>query len=170
MAKGLTSGYAPLGVVAMRDEIGEYFNHRKFVGGLTYNGHPICLAAAIANIQVIRELKILEHVRKIAPTLRRQLIDLGENHPSVGEVRSIGLFGILELVRNRETREPLAPYNGTSPEMKDFLNTLIEHGIFLNTHWNTALLIPPLIITEDQLAEGFKEIDKALEITDAAIS
>lgn len=168
MAKGLTSGYAPLGAVAMREEIADFFNDRPFIGGLTYNGHPICLAAAIANIQVIKDNHILDHVQKMAPIFRRFLSDLGENHPSIGDVRSIGLFGILELVRDRKTKEPMAPFNGTSPEMKSLQKYLIDNGVFLITHWNTVLLIPPLIITEDQLSEGFAVIDKALEITDSA--
>ena len=169
MAKGLTSGYAPLGAVAMKEEISESFNHKAFVGGLTYNGHPISLAAAAANIEVIRDSKILDHVRKIAPTFRRQLTDLGENHPSIGDVRSIGLFGVLELVKDRKTREPLAPFNGTSPEMQELNKTLLDKGVFLYTHWNTVLLIPPLIINEEQLEEGIDVIDKALEITDRAV-
>lgn len=168
MAKGLTSGYAPLGAVAMKDEIAEFFNDKAYVGGLTYNGHPISLAAAIANIQVIKEDHILEHVTALAPSFRRHLLDLGESHPSVGDVRSIGLFGILELVRNRQTREPLAAFNQSSPEMNSLQNFLHEHGIYLHTHWNTVLLIPPLIITEEQIVEGLDVIDKALEITDQA--
>jgi len=170
MAKGLTSGYAPMGAVAIRDEIAAFFNERPFVGGLTYNGHPISLAAAIANIQVMREDHILEHVQTMAPILRSHLLDLGENHPSVGDIRSIGLFGILELVRNRHTKEPMAPYNGTSPEMKSLQKFLMDNGIFLYTHWNTILLIPPLIITEKQLSEGFSVIDSALEITDSVVN
>lgn len=169
MAKGLTSGYAPLGAVAMKDEIAEFFNDRPYVGGLTYNGHPVSLAAAIANIQVIQEDDILEHVETLAPSFRRHLLDLGESHPSVGDIRSIGLFGVLELVRNRQTREPLAVFNQSSPEMKSLQNFLLEHGIYLHTHWNTVLLIPPLIISEKQLAEGLEVIDKALEITDQAV-
>jgi taurine--2-oxoglutarate transaminase len=168
MAKGLTSGYAPLGAVAMRDEIAEFFNERPFVSGLTYNGHPISLAAAIANIQVIKEERILENVQEIAPIFRRHLTDLGEKHPCVGDVRSIGLFGILELVRDRKTREPMTPFNGTSPEMKSLQGYLLDHGVFLYTHWNTVLLIPPLIINEEQLTEGFEVINKALQIMDKA--
>jgi taurine--2-oxoglutarate transaminase len=170
MAKGLTSGYAPLGAVAMREEIAEYFNNKVFDGGLTYNGHPISLAAAIANIQVLKEDHILEHVQAIAPVFRRHLIDLGEKHPSVGDVRSIGLFGILELVRNRKTKEPLAPFNGTSPEMKSLQESILAQGLFLYTHWNTVLIIPPLIINKAELAEGFTVLDQALETTDCAAS
>jgi taurine--2-oxoglutarate transaminase len=169
MAKGLTSGYAPLGAVAISDEIATFFNDRPYIGGLTYNGHPISLAAAIANIQVIKEENILEHVQSTARIFRNQLLDIGENHPSVGEIRSIGLFGIIELVRNRLTKEPMAPFNGTSPEMKAIQKYLLDNGVFLYTHWNTILLIPPLIITERQLMEGFQVIDSALEISDSAV-
>lgn len=169
MAKGLTSGYAPLGAVAMRPAIAEFFNERVYQGGLTYNAHPICLAAAAANIQVMREDRIVEHAAAMGPVLHRLLTDLGEQHPSVGEVRSIGLFGVIELVRNRQTKEPMAPYNGSSPEMTALRQYLLDHGVYLYTHWHTVLIIPPLIITEEQLAEGFEVISRALEITDRAV-
>ncbi len=96
----------------------------------------------------------------------RRLRELGEAHPSVGDVRSIGLFGAIELVRDRRTREPMAPFNASSPEMDALRQYLLEHGVFAYTHWHTLLLLPPLIITEDQLAEGFEVINQALEITD----
>jgi taurine--2-oxoglutarate transaminase len=169
MAKGLTSAYAPLGAVAMKPEIAAFFNERVFQSGLTYNAHPISLAAAIANIQVLQEDHLVEHAHLMGPVLRRMLNDMGEQHASVGDVRSIGLFGILELVKDRKTREPMAPYDGGSPEMTAFRKYLLDHGLYVYTHWHTALIIPPLPITEEQLAEGFSIIDKALEITDAAI-
>ncbi len=169
MAKGLTSAYAPLGAVAMKPEIAAHFDETAYKAGLTYTSHPISLAAAIANITVIREDKIVEHAAAMGPVLKRMLTDLGEAHPSVGEVRSIGLFGILELVRNRETKEPMAPWNSSSPEMTAFKKYCFDHGLFLDVHWHTALIIPPLIISEEQLAEGFKVLDEALEITDKAM-
>ena len=168
MAKGLTSAYAPLGAVAMKPEIAARFDHVPFKSGLTYTSHPISLAAAIANINVLRQDQIVEHAAAMGPVLRRLLSDLGENHPSVGDVRSIGLFGVIELVRNRVTKEPMAPWNGTSPEMSAFKKYCFDHGVFLDIHWHTALIIPPLIISEEQLAEGFRVIDEALEITDRA--
>src|SRR5262245_17801849 len=103
MAKGLTSAYAPLGAVAMKPEIAAAFNDTPFESGLTYTSHPVSLAAAVANINVIKEDKIVEHAASLGPVLKRMLTDLGEAHPSVGEVRSIGLFGILELVKDRTT-------------------------------------------------------------------
>lgn len=169
IAKGLTSAYAPLGAVAIRPHIAEFFDQKVFQGGLTYNAHPISLAAAVANIQVMKDDRIVEHAAAMAPTLHRMLVDLGEQHPSVGEVRSIGLFGIIELVRNRSTREPLAPFNGSSPEMTAFAKFMRDHGVYIYTHWHTALIIPPLIITEAQLAEGFAVLDEALAITDRAV-
>ena len=117
MAKGLTSAYAPLGAVGMKPEIAAAFDDVIYQGGLTYTAHPISLAAAIANIQVMQDEHIVEHARQMGPVLHRMLTDLGEQHPSVGEVRSIGLFGVIELVRDRQTKEPLAPWNGSSPEM-----------------------------------------------------
>jgi taurine--2-oxoglutarate transaminase len=169
MAKGLTSAYAPLGAVAMKPEIAAAFDETPFESGLTYTSHPISLAAAAANINVIREDKIVEHAASLGPVLKRMLTDLGEAHPSVGEVRSIGLFGIVELVKDRNTKEPMAPWNGSSPEMTALRKYCLDHGLFLYTHLHTVLIIPPLIITEGQLKEGFEILDKALEITDKAV-
>ena len=112
--------------------------------------------------------QIVEHAAAMGPVLRRMLTDLGEAHPSVGEVRSIGLFGIIELVRDRQTKEPMAPWNGSSPEMTAFKQFCLDHGLFLDVHWHTALIIPPLIITEEQLQEGFAVLDEALKLTDRA--
>ena len=170
MAKGLTSGYAPLGAVAMRPEIAEFFQARTYQSGLTYNAHPLCLAAAIANIQVMREDKLVERAAAMGSVLHRHLTDLGEQHPAIGEVRSIGLFGVIELVRNRQHREPMAPFNGTSPEMIAFKQFILDHGVYLYTHWHTVLIIPPLCINEAELAEGFAVLNEALHITDAAVT
>lgn len=162
MAKGLTSAYAPLGAVAMKPEIAAFFKERVFQSGLTYNSHPICLAAAAANIQAMQQDRVVEHAAAMGPVLHRLLTDLGEQHPSVGEVRSIGLFGVIELVKDRQTKEPLAPWNGNSPQMLAVRSYCLEHGLYLYTHWHTLLVIPPLIITEKQLNEGFQVIDSAL--------
>ena len=169
MAKGLTSAYAPLGAIAMKPAIAAAFDERVFESGLTYTSHPVSLAAALANIHVMREDKIVEHAAGMGPVLKRLLTDMGEAHPSVGEVRSIGLFGILELVKDRKTKEPMAPWNSSSPEMVALKKYCLEHGLFLYTHWHTVLIIPPLIITEEQLKDGFVILDKALEITDHAL-
>lgn len=169
MAKGLTSGYAPLGAVAMREEIAAAFNQRAYQSGLTYNGHPISLAAAIANIQVMQQDRLVERAAQTGEVLADMLAELVERHPSVGEVRSIGLFGVIELVRSRKTREPMAPFNGSSPEMTAIRRYLLDQGVFVYTHWHTILVIPPLIITPDELQEGFAVLDRALEIGDRAV-
>jgi taurine--2-oxoglutarate transaminase len=169
MAKGLTSAYAPLGAVAMKPEIAAAFNETVFESGLTYTSHPISLAAALANINVMREDRLIERAAGMGPVLKRMLTDLGEGHPSVGEVRSIGLFGIIELVKDRKTKEPMAPWNSSSPEMTALKKYCLDHGLFLYTHWHTVLVIPPLVITEEQLKEGFGVLDKALEITDRGV-
>lgn len=166
MAKGITSGYAPLGAVAMKPEIAATFNDRVFEGGLTFNGHPISLAAAIANINVMQSDNLIEKAKITGQVMAEMMAELVDRHPSVGEVRSIGLFGAIELVKNRETREPVCPFAGSSAEMVALKKNLLEKGLFLYTHWNLLLIIPPLIITDEQLAEGFSIIDKSLELTD----
>ncbi len=166
MAKGLTSGYAPLGAVGMKPEIAATFDNKVFEGGLTWNGHPISLAAACAVINVLKEDHLVEKAEKTGKVMNEMMAELADRHPSLGEYRSIGLFGVMELVKDKKTKEPMAPFAGTSPEMVAFRNYLLEKGVFLYTHFHTVLLIPPLIITPDQLKEGFTVIDQALEITD----
>jgi taurine--2-oxoglutarate transaminase len=168
MAKGLTSGYAPLGCVAMKQEIADTFKERVYEGGLTYNGHPLSLAAAIATIRVMQSDHLVERAAATGQVLSDMLAELKDRHPSIGETRSIGLFGVIELVNDQKTREPLAPFGGSSPAMAALRKYLLDQGVFIYTHWHTLLLIPPLIITPEQLAEGFAVIDQALEISDRA--
>ena len=169
MAKGLTSAYAPLGAVAMKPEIHAYFNDKVFQGGLTYNAHPISLAAAYANIRAMQEDLVVENSKAMGSVLHLLLNNLGENHPSVGTVRNLGLFGIIELVKDRQTKEPMAPFDGSSPAMAALRKYCLDAGLFFYTHWHTILIIPPLIINPEQLEEGFAILDKALEITDQEV-
>jgi taurine---2-oxoglutarate transaminase len=169
MAKGLTSGYAPLGAVAMKPEIAATFDERTFESGLTYNGHPISLAAAIAVIEVMKQDAIVEKAAQTGQVLSDLLAELVDRHPSVGDVRSIGMFGIIELVRDRKTKAPMAPYNWASKEMAALKKYLLDQGLYVYTHWHTVLVIPPLIMTPDQLVEGFSILEKGLEITDNAV-
>ena len=170
MAKGLTSSYMPLGAVAMSPRIAEHFNERVYFGGLTYSSHPISCAAAIAAVNVLRDDDLVGNAARLDPIMKELLAGLQARHPSVGTVRSIGLFGIFELVRSRETMEPMAPFNGTSPEMQALDARLRADGLYTMFHWNQAFTNPPLCITEDQLREGFAIIDRALDATDAAIA
>jgi taurine--2-oxoglutarate transaminase len=170
MAKGLTSAYLPLGAVAVGDSIAAYYDNRVFYGGLTYNAHPMSLAAAEACVQVMIEDDTMSHTQRMGGVLARLHVEMKEKHPSVGDVRSIGLFGVLELVRDRRTKEPMAPFNGTSPEMQKLGAFLRENGMYAFVNWNNLFTNPPLCITEEQLVEAFAIIDRALEITDAAVS
>jgi len=169
MAKGLTSSAVPLGAVGLRPHVYRYFDEHVFWGGLTYNSHPLGLAAALATIRVYEEDGLIEHARKMGEVMAAHHRELHDKHPSVGLVRNIGLFGIVELVRSRETMEPMAPFNGSSEEMKAVGRHLDERGLFTMIRWNGIMTNPPLPITEEQLAEGFGIIDEALEIADRAV-
>lgn len=122
----------------------------------------------MANINVIREDNLVEHTATMGLVLKKMLKDLGDAHPSVGEVRSIGLFGILELVKDRKTKEPLAPWNGSSPEMVRQPKSCLEHGLYVYTHWYTVPIISPLPISEAQLQEGFAVMDETVQEMDKA--
>lgn len=169
MAKGLTSAYLPLGAVAISDRIASYFDKNIYYGGLTYNAHPMSLAAAEGCLRVMIEDDLVAHTKRMGVVLRELHQQMMAKHPSVGDVRSIGLFGVLELVRNRATREPMAPFNGTSPEMQKLSAFLREKGMYAFVNWNNLFTNPPLVITEAQLREAFDIIDQALEITDAGV-
>ncbi len=169
-AKGLTSSYVPLGAVGMRPHVASYFDDHVFAGGLTYNSHPVGLAAALATIRVYEEDGLIEHAAKMGEVMARHHEELAGRHPSVGGHRSIGLFGCLELVRNRATGEPMAAFNGSSPEMAELMAFVLDNGLFVNLHWNQVMTNPPLPITEAELAEGFEVLDRALEITDRAVT
>jgi taurine--2-oxoglutarate transaminase len=169
MAKGLTSAYVQLGAVGMRRQIADYFQNNVFYGGLTYNSHPLACAAAIATIAVYEEDNLIANARSMGKVMRGMLEDLQARHPSVGATRNIGLFGIVELVRNRETREPMAPFNGSSPEMQALGKHFRQEGLYTFVRWNTFFANPPLCITEGELREAFAIIDKGLEITDKAV-
>jgi len=170
MAKGLTSAYVQLGAVGMRRPIADHFQKNVFWGGLTYNSHPLGCAAALATIAVYEEDDLIANARRLGIVMRGLLEDLQSRHPSVGATRNIGLFGIVELVRNRETLEPMAPFNGSSPEMQALGKFFRQEGLYTLVRWNTFFTNPPLCITEAELRSAFAIIDKALEITDQAVS
>ncbi len=169
VAKGLTSSYLPLGAVGVRPEIAAAFEKKVFYGGLTYYAHPVSLAAALATIEVYIEDDLIENARRMGEQMRRHHATLAAKHPSVGATRNIGLFGIIDLVRSHDPWTPLAGYNETSAEMKAVARSLREQGLFTMFHWNAIHTNPPLCITEEQLAEGFAMIDRALDIADQAV-
>ena len=170
MAKGLTSAYMPLGAVALSKKVADFYGDKVYYGGLTYSAHPLSLAAAVANVKVLHEDDLVGNSRRMGQVMAGLLDDLKAEHPSVGDVRSIGLFGIVELVKNRKTKEPMAPFNGTSPEMTKLAAYFKEKGIYTFFHWNNFFTNPPLSITEAELREAFEVINEALAITDAAVT
>ncbi|HVO62187.1 MAG TPA: aminotransferase class III-fold pyridoxal phosphate-dependent enzyme, partial [Terriglobales bacterium] len=155
MAKGLTSSYLPLGAVGMRHHIAQHFQDKVFFGGLTYNSHPMGCAAALATIRVYEDDRLIDNAKKMGGVMKQLLSDLEKRHPSVGEVRNIGLFGIVELVRSRKTKQPMAPFNGTSEEMGALGKFFREQGLYTIVRWNTFYTNPPLCINEQQLREAF---------------
>lgn len=170
IAKGITSSYVPLGAVGMKRTIAEIFQDRPFPAGLTYNSHPLACAAALATIAVYEEDNLIERARQTGGVMAALLADLAARHPSVGAVRSIGLFGVVELVRNRQTLEPMAPFNGTSAEMAALAAFFRENGLFTFVRWNYFFTNPPLCISETELREGFAIIDRGLAMTDRAMT
>jgi taurine---2-oxoglutarate transaminase len=162
MAKGLTSAYVPLGAVGMRRAIADRFSDKVFYGGLTYNSHPLGCAAALATLSVYEDEDLIANARRLGQVMRELLTQLESKHTIVGDTRSIGLFGIVELVTNRKTKEPLAPFNGTSEPMQQLARFFRDAGLYTFVRWNTFFTNPPLSITEDELRQGFRIIDRAL--------
>ena len=169
-AKGVNSGYVPLGGVVISDSIAKAFDTVPFAGGLTYSGHPLACAAGVATFEVFRRDGILERVRDLGarvvePTLR----SWAEKHPSVGDVRGRGLFWAIELVRDRETREPLVPFNASGADaapMGAFAAAAKKAGVWPFTHFNRVHVAPPLVISEEELVRGLSAIDEALTVAD----
>jgi taurine---2-oxoglutarate transaminase len=170
-AKGVNSGYVPLGGVVISGPIAQTFDQRVYPGGLTYSGHPLACASAVASINIFKEEGIIEHARSlgddvIGPGLR----DLAERHPSVGEVRGLGVFWALELVRDRHTREPLVPFNAAGADAKpmtDFAAACKARGLWPFTHFNRTHVVPPCTTTAEEVREGLAILDEALEVADS---
>ncbi|GAA3203908.1 aspartate aminotransferase family protein [Dactylosporangium siamense] len=173
-AKGVNSGYVPLGGVILGEKVYETFAERPFPGGLTYSGHPLACAAAIATIEVMRDERIPERVRDLGErVVGPRLEKLRDRHPSVGEVRGLGLFWAIELVRDRETREMLVPYNASgaaAKPMADVIAACKARGVWPFTHFNRVHVVPPLVVTEEELLQGIDAIDDALDAADAYVA
>ncbi|MGV9678314.1 aminotransferase class III-fold pyridoxal phosphate-dependent enzyme [Nocardia sp. NPDC003482] len=166
-AKGVNSGYVPLGGVAIAPRIAAIFDDRAYPGGLTYSGHPLAAAAAVATITAMAEERIVENAavigeRVLGPGLR----ELAARHPSVGEVRGLGVFWALELVRDPATREPLAPYGGTSEAMIEVVAACRDAGLLPFVNFNRLHAVPPCTITEAEAKEGLAILDEALRLAD----
>lgn len=167
MAKGLTSGYVPLGATIVTEEIANHFDKKPLMIGGTYSSHTLACAAAVACIDVYEQEGLIENSAKMGDILHQSLLDLQAEHPSVGEVRGIGLFHVLELVKNRDTRAPMSEFNKPLTEPMQKLNSfLLSKGLFAFVRWNMLFACPPLIINEQQLQEALSVFNDALQITD----
>ncbi|MEV6317881.1 aspartate aminotransferase family protein [Streptomyces sp. NPDC051776] len=169
-AKGVNSGYVPLGGVAISSEIAATFDRRPYPGGLTYSGHPLACASAVATINVMEEERIVENADRIGATvLGPGLRELAERHPSVGEVRGFGVFWALDLVKDKATREPLVPYNAAgdaNAPMAAFAAACKKNGLWPFVNMNRAHVVPPCTITEAEAKEGLSALDAALSVAD----
>jgi taurine--2-oxoglutarate transaminase len=169
IAKGLTSSYVQLGAVGMSRKVADTWGDKAFPAGLTYNSHALACATALAVIDVYEQDDLINRAKEMGVLMAEHHARLAAKHPSVGRTRSLGLFGIIEQVRDQETYEPLAPYNGTSDEMKAIGAYLREHGLFTFLRFNMIHTNPPLIVSEEEMAEGFEIIDGALDIADKGV-
>ncbi len=169
-AKGVNSGYIPLGGVVISQKIADTFRDRVFPGGLTYSGHPLACAAAVASINIFKEEKIVEHARMlgkdvIGPALEK----MKAKHQSVGDVRGLGVFWAIELVKNRETREPYVPFNASGPDAKPMMDLIVackERNLWPFTHFNRIHVVPPCNTPVEDVKKGLAIIDEVLDIAD----
>jgi taurine--2-oxoglutarate transaminase len=169
MAKGLTSGYVPLGAVAISKRMMETLDKQMLWAGLTYNAHPLACGAAIATLKVYREDRLMENAAAMGEVIRKETEAMKAKHRSLGDARGIGLFWALELVKNRETREPLVKWNAMGAEgavAREINKRLLEGGVYTTVRWNFLFIAPPLCIKEDELREGLRVIDDVLNYTD----
>jgi taurine--2-oxoglutarate transaminase len=165
VAKGINSGYVPLGAMVISEELAGWVRDKYFAGGLTYSGHPLACAAGVASIEAFQEEGIVENSAELGETLGERLRELAGRHESIGDVRGLGLFYGVELVKDRETREPLVPFNASgeafAPMAKVF-KAALERGLYLMMHWNVIIVAPPLTITREELEEGLEILDEVL--------
>ncbi|MFZ9629690.1 MAG: aspartate aminotransferase family protein [Ilumatobacteraceae bacterium] len=169
-AKGVNSGYLPLGGVVISRRIADTFKDRVFPGGLTYSGHPLACASAVASINIMKEEGIIEHARSLgADVIAPGLEKLKANHPSVGDVRGLGVFWAIELVKDRATREPLVPYNAAGPAaapMTELATACKQRGLWPFTHFNRMHVVPPCTTTAAEVEEGLAILDEVLVLAD----
>ncbi|TVR22075.1 MAG: aspartate aminotransferase family protein [Ilumatobacter sp.] len=173
-AKGVNSGYIPLGGVVISQRIADTFRERAFQGGLTYSGHPLACATAVASINIYEDEGVIDHARHLGTdVIGPALAEIAEKHPSVGEVRGLGVFWAIELVKDRATREPLVPYNAAGADAKpmaDVAAACKQRGLWPFTHFNRMHVVPPCTISDDDAREGLAIIDEALSVADGYVT
>jgi taurine--2-oxoglutarate transaminase len=169
MAKGLTSSYLPLGCLMVSDKIAAKFENTPMMIGLTYNAHPVALAASLAVINIYESDKLIENARKMSAYLESKIEEMRSNHPSMGAFRNTGLLGCLDILKNKTTGELIAPYNAAGEDLK--VTNLIaakvrELGLYTFVRWGYIFIAPPLCINEKEIDEGLAIISEALKIAD----
>jgi taurine---2-oxoglutarate transaminase len=173
-AKGVNSGYLPLGGVVIGQHVADTFKDRAFPGGLTYSGHPLACASAVASINIFKEEGIVEHSRMLGTdVIGPELEKIKAKHPSVGDVRGLGTFWAIELVRNRDTREPLVPFNASGADAKPMVDlgaACRAAGLWPFTHFNRLHVVPPCNTPIDEVHHGLAIIDEALSVADAFVT
>ena len=170
-AKGVNSGYLPLGGVIISQKIADTFKDRAYPGGLTYSGHPLACASAVASINIFKEEKIIENARMIGTdVIGPELQKLRDKHPSIGDVRGLGVFWAIELIRNRDTRQPLVPFNASGADAKPMAEIAAackKRGLWPFVHFNRMHVVPPCTVSPDEVREGIAIIDEALAVADS---
>jgi taurine--2-oxoglutarate transaminase len=170
MAKGITQGYIPLGAVVVNEKIANYLDSNMLWCGLTYSGHPLACATGVATVKVYEEENLIENSAAMGEVLWKRLLEMKENHPSIGDVRSIGLFSAIELVKDHETKEPLAPWNGPDPGIIGKISSCLkEKGVYVYPRWNYLFIAPPIAINEEELNFGLNVIDQCLNLADQSL-
>jgi len=169
LAKGLTSGYLPLGGMVVTDKIADYFNDNAFALGLTYSAHPTLCAAALENLNIIEDENLVEKAANMGTYLESEVAKLKDKHPSIGDFRNTGLLGCIELVKNRGTKEPITPWNA-APDQMEITNKMAakirDLGMFTFVRWNWIFIAPPLNVSKEEIDEGLKIISQAIAIAD----
>lgn len=169
MAKGLTSGYLPLGGLMVRDDIAAHFDDHYLPLGLTYSGHPVSLAAALATLEVYESEGLVDRAAQSGAYIEARMEDLKMKHPSIGDFRNTGLLGCVELVKNRETKEPVTPWNAEPQDMEAtgrMAAKIRELGMFTFVRWNWIFIAPPLTISQAEIDEGLDIVSQAISIAD----
>lgn len=167
LAKGLTAAHLPLGAVVLNERCATFFDDHPLPTGLTYAGHPLCCAAGVAAVETYEREGLVQRSRELGEWMHGCLAEISARHPSVGDVRGMGLFGALELVTDRQTRQPLAPWPKIAPALKRLFNEAKARGVLYGERGNLIILAPPLIIDQNDLDRGLRLLDELLAITDA---
>ncbi|MDW7739737.1 MAG: aminotransferase class III-fold pyridoxal phosphate-dependent enzyme [Bacillota bacterium] len=170
LAKGVTQGYVPLGAVVVNDKITNYFDDHMLWCGLTYSGHPLACATGVATVKIYEEENLIENSAAMGVILKKRLEEIKDKHPSVGDIRAIGLFSSIELVKNRETKEPLAPWNGPDPGIIGQIGACLKSkGVYAYLRWNYMFIAPPIAINEEEMKFGLDAVDECLELADKVL-